>query len=388
MTTYRSAVAALDALQPDGSLYCLSTAALDREARRFLRSFPGETMYAVKCNPEPHVLETLARAGITRFDVASMQEIDLCRRLTPQAELFFMHPVKTVQEIAVAYDRYGVRATAVDHPDELAKVEKACLADPTEMTVFVRIATPSEALFNLSEKFGADPATAIDLLRSVQAQGNKVGLCFHVGSQVASAEAYAKAIRLAREIVGEAGVDLHALDVGGGFPAAYANGSWPSIEQLCAVIRRLLAETGLDQVPRIQAEPGRALVASAMSTLTRVELRKHDRLYIAEGVWGTFSESMTAAVQYPARLIRTDGSAPSPKLGSFEIMGVTCDCVDKLATRYHLPEDVRIDDWIEFGMTGAYSLSMRTRFNGFDYGAIALVDEVFSGEPEAGPLAA
>ena len=36
-----------------------------------------------------------------------------------------------------------------------------------------------------------------------------------------------------------------------------------------------------------------------------------------------------------------------------------------LGAPFLLPEDVREGDWIEVGMMGAYSLSMRTHFNGF-----------------------
>jgi ornithine decarboxylase len=49
----------------------------------------------------------------------------------------------------------------------------------------------------------------------------------------------------------------------------------------------------------------------------------------------------------------------------FRIFGPTCDSNDVLGAPFVLPENVREGDWIEVGMMGAYSLSMRTQFNGF-----------------------
>ncbi|TIR97943.1 MAG: hypothetical protein E5X14_29490, partial [Mesorhizobium sp.] len=45
--------------------------------------------------------------------------------------------------------------------------------------------------------------------------------------------------------------------------------------------------------------------------------------------------------------------------------GATCDSVDILSRPFWLPETVDTGDWIEIGHIGAYSLSLRTRFNGF-----------------------
>ena len=49
----------------------------------------------------------------------------------------------------------------------------------------------------------------------------------------------------------------------------------------------------------------------------------------------------------------------------FKVCGATCDWVDILSRPFWLPETVDTGDWIEIGHIGAYSLSLRTRFNGF-----------------------
>ena len=49
----------------------------------------------------------------------------------------------------------------------------------------------------------------------------------------------------------------------------------------------------------------------------------------------------------------------------FKVFGATCNSVDILSRPFYLPETVDTGDWIEIGHIGAYSLSLRTRFNGF-----------------------
>ena len=74
-----------------------------RAARFFVEKFPGKSLYAVKANPSPDLLRVLWDAGVTHYDVASIAEVRLVRQVLPEAELCFMHPVKTASAIAEAY---------------------------------------------------------------------------------------------------------------------------------------------------------------------------------------------------------------------------------------------------------------------------------------------
>ncbi len=63
---------------------------------------------------------------------------------------------------------------------------------------------------------------------------------------------------------------------------------------------------------------------------------------------------------------RRDGSGPGrTTLAAFKVCGATCDSVDILSRPFYLPQYVDTGDWIEIGHIGAYSLALRTRFNGF-----------------------
>ena len=109
-------------LRPSDPLLCLRPATIAAAARRFVGAFPGDVLYAVKCNPEPSVLRALWAGGVRHFDCASLAEVKLVRTLLPAAEIHFMHPVKARPAIAEAFDRWDVTDFALDSLDELAKI--------------------------------------------------------------------------------------------------------------------------------------------------------------------------------------------------------------------------------------------------------------------------
>ena len=377
MQRFDNAREAALALRPDDPVYCFRPEVLKQDCREFMSMFPGKTAYAVKTNGEKMVLKALAEAGVTAFDVASPQEIADVRAIAPKAEMLYMHPVKAQSHIRLALEEYGIRVIAIDHEDEVVKltrVVKALDIDPASITVFVRIQTKGSAAYELSKKFGAGPATAVELADRLARGGFKVGLCFHVGSQIEDPDTYERALASADWVRNRAETDIVALDVGGGFPAEYGHDpnrkkpEMPSLGQIMSRLRGDITEWGFGETPLV-AEPGRVIVARAFSLIVRVLLRKGRRLYINDGIWASLSDSWTGKITLPARFIPDPAirnrNGDKEKVVPFRVCGATCDSVDILSRPFWLPETVDTGDWIEIGHIGAYSLSLRTRFNGF-----------------------
>lgn len=357
--------AMVSALQPSYPVYCLKPAALVEAAQHFIDIFPGRVLYAVKCNPHPRVLKALWAGGIRHFDTASLPEIAMVRELFREAGINFMHPVKGRAVIKTAWRVYGVDHFVVDHPDELAKV-----LDETDggdgLTLFVRLKTPQVegAFYHLSDKFGAEPEAAVALLREAHERGCQTGLAFHVGSQCGDPGAYTNALEMVGQIVDQAKVDLNFLDVGGGFPGYYADTQAPPVGDFIEAIETGVRRLKLRRDCVLMCEPGRALVADGCNLVVQVQLRKDNRLYINDGIYGSLSETVDAGVRYRARLIRLTGE-PSAELFPFVINGPTCDSLDVLPKPFELPADTREGDWIEIEQTGAYSNALASHFNGF-----------------------
>jgi len=377
MERFKTAADVALKLRPDQPVYCFRPEVLREDVRQFQDLFPGKTAYAVKTNGEPFVLEAIAGAGIDCFDVASPAEFAAVRKAAPKAEMLYMHPIKAQSDIRLALEHYGVRTLSLDHEDEVAKILRIVRAldiDPGTITLFVRIATKGHAAYELSKKFGAAPGHAVELLQRIDRIGFKCGLCFHVGSQIEEPETYERALASADWIRSRAGVPIVELDVGGGFPAVYGHDprrkvrEMPSLEELMTQLKADIADWQFDELPLV-AEPGRVIVARSISLIVRVLLKKGRRLYINDGIWASLSDSWTGKITLPARFIpdpaRKTRSGQADKIVPFKVCGATCDSVDILSRPFWLPETVDTGDWIEIGHIGAYSLSLRTRFNGF-----------------------
>jgi ornithine decarboxylase len=370
---YENARAMVAALKPSYPVYCVRAGEVKAAARRFLDAFPGRVLYAVKCNPHPLILKALYEEGIRHFDTASLAEVAQVRELFRDAECYFMHPVKARSAIKTADEVYAVEHFVVDHMDELYKVLDS--AGGEGLAILVRIATPAAgAAYDLSAKFGARPAEAVELLTAIRSEGCQAGIAFHVGSQCLLPRAYRTALGIVGEVIDAAKVDIHYLDVGGGFPSTYLGSEAPPLDEFISEIEDGLRDLKLRRDCVLMCEPGRALVATGMSLVVQVLLRKGDSLYINDGVYGSLSETVTARLRFPARRIRLTEADTDEEI-DFTIYGPTCDNTDMLPLPVRLPADMREGDWIELGHIGAYSNALSSRFNGFYPDTYVQVDD-------------
>lgn len=334
-------------------------------AAHFLRSFPGETMFAVKTNPDKIVLQTLYKNGVRAFDAASIEEIRLVRKVARKARIYFMHPIKSPEAIREAYFVHGVRDFSLDTVEELYKITRETGLAP-DLGLFVRIALPKnkKAFIDFSSKFGAPADEAAELLKKCRAMADRLGLCFHVGTQTASAAVYAQAVSYAAAIIRNSSVQIDVLDVGGGFPVPYPGQTVSTLDECVFALTKALRKEKLDHLPLV-AEPGRILVAQGGAVVARVELRKGNMLYLNDGTYGgLFDGGPLLNTQFPVQALRADGVLTG-NLEAFRFAGPTCDSLDMMAGPFMLPSDIRTGDWIEIGNLGAYSHSLRTNFNGF-----------------------
>ncbi len=199
--------------QPTVPVLCLRPAAIAAAACSFVEQFPGDVLYAVKCNPEPTVLRAVWAGGVRHFDCASLPEVALVREVLPQAEMHFMHPVKARRAIHAAFHEYGVTDFAFDSADELEKIVQetvpvGLVGEPPVLGLFVRLAVAQGGAYDLSGKFGVSAEEGAELLRLARPHAARLGVAFHVGSQCLDPTAYARALDLAAEAVALAGVPV------------------------------------------------------------------------------------------------------------------------------------------------------------------------------------
>jgi ornithine decarboxylase len=354
----------LQAWQPREPVYCIHPHVYRETAQAFLQGFPGRVLYAVKANDDPDVVQILHRAGVDHFDCASLPEIARVRRLCPAATCYFMVPVAPRGDAGRAQRDYGVRHFMIDHADRL--VSLAGEIDFRDCVVFARMAVSHEsAMMDLSSKFGARPADIPQLLSLVRDRGAEPALAFNVGSLVTRPEAYRHALATAADVLASLPFAVRLVDIGGGFPRAYPGFPVPPMDEYFQAVSETARRLPLAPGGELLAEPGRALSAPGLSAVVEVLLRKDNRLYINDGMYGIFWElRFKAHTRFAARAYRDGEILQGDSAAFFSLYGPTCDASDVLPGEVELPAGIRAGDYLEFGQIGAYSLSGRTNFNG------------------------
>jgi ornithine decarboxylase len=351
-----------------------------RNYAEFRKRLPKvQAYYAVKANPAPEIVRTLYKAGAS-FDVASFPEFMLVHeniKKLPAKErqdfiwdkIIYANPIKP-KETLMELDRYKPLLT-YDNFDELAKIKRYA----PHAGLVLRLRVPNTgSMVELSSKFGCDSGEAVDLILEAFRIGLVVeGLSFHVGSQCTNFDNFVQALNIAAAVMDEArsrGHEIKILDIGGGFPVPYD----PHVKPFPALARKINAE--IDRLfakdIEILAEPGRFLVATAATAISRI-IGKAVRdgktcYYVDDSVYHTYSGIVFDHCHYDLNCFKTgDGELCT-------VFGQTCDGMDTITQSQVFPK-LEIDDLVYAENIGAYSNASSTWFNGFAPAKVVHVNE-------------
>ncbi|KAI1847169.1 hypothetical protein JX265_011845 [Neoarthrinium moseri] len=351
-----------------------------RQHMRWKKNLPRvKPFYAVKCNPDPKVIQLLAGLG-TGFDCASKAEIEQVLNMgVDPSRIIYAQPCKTNSYVRYVASQ-GVKQMTFDNADELRKIAK--LYPGAEL--FLRILTDdSSSLCRLSLKFGASLDSTDELLALAKDLGlNVVGVSFHVGSGASDPLAFLKAVQDAAHVFKQAesyGFVMKTLDVGGGFTGDI-------FEDMAHVLREALDEYFPPTV-NIIAEPGRYYVSSAFTIACNIIARRTIQdpatgetsymAYVNDGLYGNFSSIMFDHQHPIAKVLRTgqrtlyntpmSDAYPTGVNGGLEysIWGPTCDGIDRITESIRFDHELDVGDWLYFEDMGAYTKCSATKFNGF-----------------------
>ena len=330
---------------PEDSFYIMNLSYLNTAYEEWTRAFPTiRPFYAVKCNPDRHIVERLASLG-AGFDCASPGEIQLVLDCgVDPSNIIYANPVKRIPDIQFAW-KNGVKVATLDSIQELEKIQRCC----PDMQIILRInASDPTAKCVLSNKYGAILEDAAKICE--KAGDQLIGISFHVGSGSRDPDAYVRAIHDAMNIVNEK--NLKILDIGGGF----TYGELPVTEITKAI-------DGIKGV-QIIAEPGRYF-AEYVGTLVspvigKKVFRDEVQYYISDSLYGSFN-----CILYDHAKPEISTLHDGPKKKS-RVFGATCDGMDEIISEVDLP-NLEIDDWTIFERMGAYTTAASTNFNGIPF---------------------
>jgi ornithine decarboxylase len=340
-----------------------------RQYAKWKKFLPHVTpYYAVKCNPNPVIIDTLNLMGCS-FDCASKNEISMVSELIEDSsKIIFANPIKICNHIQFARSA-DVDLMTFDSEEELYKIK---LYHPYTSLVLRLAVDDSGSLIGFREKYGVTVDQVPSITRLVSAlQLNLVGLSFHVGTGCKSSKLYQEALLMCRQVYDiclAQGINIRLIDIGGGFPGI--DSAEINFEGIAGDINEAI-ETHFGKIKDICfiAEPGRFLVASSHTLVVNVIGKKvtfsslgekEFVYYINDGIYGSFNcvyfEKTVPDIQpYNER----DGKRYKSK-----IFGPTCDSIDLVVREAFLPE-LCIGDWCLIESFGAYTTALASNFNGF-----------------------
>lgn len=313
------------------------------------------------------------------LDVASLGEVVTAERGGIPAARMTLHGAgKSDEEIEAAFaGRVG--RVAVDSIDELRRLAE--LGQGRALDVLLRINTGIEAhthdfvrTAGDDSKFGLAPrdeATAFDLLRSTP--GLRVlGVHAHVGSQVFDADPFVANVRALLQALERcrcAGFSqADTIVAGGGFGVPMhpeAHDERLDFEDLLATLAREM-RGGV----RFEIEPGRAIVATAGTSLYRVlAIKRYDRrtFVIVDGSMADNPRPALYGAYHHVVALRVSDAGHH----EVTVCGRSCEN-DELATAA-LPRDLHAGDVLAVCTTGAYTYSMASNYNRFARPAVVAV---------------
>lgn len=372
---------------PSTAFYIINLGDIIHQLKFWHELFPYiEPRYAVKCNPNKVICQLLGLLGVG-FDVASKNEIDLVKGYVNHIEnVIYANPYKESSSIQYARSM-DVDTTVFDSEYELYKIK---LYHPN-CKLLIRLKVDDKAsLCKFSEKFGVDTDEVKVLLELAKNMNlNVIGCCFHVGSGCGDPLQYYSALQIAKKVFdlgNEIGLNMHMLDIGGGFTGLQDENSVDFLKKIKSNIDKGLNdfftkdyyiekfnENKEKKKLKLIAEPGRYFIQSSHTLMVniigkKVKMLKNDEgekeklcyYYLNDGIYGSFN-CIYFDHQKPDILPYNERDGQRYRSILF---GPTCDGIDKICENLQLPE-LEIGEWCFVKNFGAYTVAAATDFNGF-----------------------
>ncbi|MBK3505730.1 diaminopimelate decarboxylase [Pseudomonas sp. MF6747] len=361
--------------------YVYSRAHIEAQYRSFtdpLNGVPHLVCYAVKANSNLGVLNVLARLG-AGFDIVSRGELERVLAAGGKADKIVFSGVGKSREDMRRALEVGVHCFNVESTDELERLQVVAAEMGVRAPISLRVNPDVDAgthpyiSTGLKEnKFGIAIADAEDVyIRAAQLPNLEVlGVDCHIGSQLTSLPPFLDALdRLLALIdrLGECGIYLQHIDLGGGVGVRYRDEEPPQIADYIQAVRERTEGRGLT----LMFEPGRYIVANAGLLLTQVEYLKHTEHKDFAIVDAAMNDLIRPAL-YQAWMNVT---AVKPRAGvgrSYDIVGPICETGDFLAKERQLA--LEEGDLLAVHSAGAYGFVMSSNYNTRGRAAEVLVD--------------
>ncbi|MGX7673733.1 diaminopimelate decarboxylase family protein [Plantactinospora sp. DSM 117369] len=343
--------------------YAVDETDLRLRCRDYLTAFgDGNVFYTAKALISRRVTRWLDEEGLGLY-VGSAGELQVAQAAAfPPDRIVMYGNAKAPHDLEAAY-RARASAIVVESSSEISRLAATA---PAGQRILLRVlAEPAgdspDSRFGL--RITSDAAMSAVARIAAQPGLTLVGLDCSVGHQVSRFSIYEREVRRVVEFLAAVrarhGIELTALNLGGGHAVAYNTGD-PTLA-LNAFAHRirgvlnLAAQQSNIPAPRLTVSPGRAIVARAGVTIYRVLAVNHDsnghNLVAVDGGMTDCPHDSLCGGRHTAVMIgRVSNAAPAPTT----IVGRHNDIDDVIVPSQNLPSDLHPGDLLAVAGTGAY----------------------------------
>ena len=351
--------------------YVYSRAALEGSLRDYQQALEGQPhliCYAVKANSNLAVLNLLARQG-AGFDIVSGGELQrvLAAGGDP-AKIVFSGVAKTAMEMKQALG-VGIHCFNIESLAELERLQQIASELNTRAPISIRVNPDVDANTHpyistglRENKFGIDIADAVAVYTQAAAMSHidVIGVDCHIGSQLTETRPFLDALERVLALVdelGQSGIVLQHLDLGGGLGVRYRDESPPSPQQYIGELRQCIGNRQLSLI----FEPGRSIVANAGLLLTRIEYLKSNpdkNFAIVDAAMNDMLRPALYQSWMGLEVVTPHSDVPSQR---WDVVGPVCESSDFIARDRQLA--LRQGDLLALHSAGAYGFVMSSNYN-------------------------
>jgi diaminopimelate decarboxylase len=351
--------------------YLYSYRTLERHFKAFDSAFekvPHLVCYSLKANSNVALLRIFVNLG-AGLDVVSGGELFRALRsgVDPK-KVVFSGVGKTEDEIEFALNS-GILMFNVESSQELARIDEIAKGVGKRAPVAIRVnpdidpKTHPYISTGLKEnKFGIDFNLALQEYTFAKELRNLeiVGVDCHIGSQLIEIQPFVEALRRLKKLVhalGERGIDIQYLDLGGGLGITYKDEVPPHPTEYAQAIVEEVSDLDYTLI----FEPGRVIVGNAGILVSRVlytkETGEKNFVIIDAGMNDLIRPSLYGSFQGILPVNKGEGGEIIA-----DVVGPICESGDFMARNRRMPQ-FKPGDLVAVMSAGAYGFSMSSNYN-------------------------
>lgn len=339
-------------------------------AQKYLPQKNHLVCYALKANPNPRLLKSIAQYGAGADIVSGGELLRALECGIPPQNIVFSGVGKTSEELKLGLEK-KIGSFNVESIEELQELNQLGHHLNIKARVAMRLNPDVQAKTHKHIATGAGEdkfGLSFELIKSIYQNRQNypnirfVGLSVHIGSQLTQMQATLKAVEQMIQLSLFCPDPLEFLDVGGGLGIDYSPQEDQELIHLDEYMSSLAGRLNHTQVPKIIFEPGRWIAGKVGLLVTKV-IRTKSQGVQNFAIIDAGMNDMSRVALYEAfhRILELDVSRSQETL-DYHIVGPVCESTDVFARKRQLG---RLGPGARLVIcdVGAYGKSMASTYN-------------------------